>query len=72
MLGAVLLRYLNDALSRGSTQSSLYIGIVLMLVVYFAPDELVGLWRRAQSRWRTSRTTPDAAAGLATENVEAL
>jgi len=54
--------------------------IVLMLVVYFAPDGLVGLWRRAQSRWRSSRPdhprasgSPDTvAAGLTAENVEAL
>jgi branched-chain amino acid transport system permease protein len=52
LLGAAVLRALTDQLSRGSTQSSLYIGIVLMLVVYFAPDGLVGVWRRAQARWR--------------------
>ena len=80
LLGAAVLRALTDQLSRGSTQSSLYIGIVLMLVVYFAPDGLVGLWRRAQARWRSSRRgqpsaggSPDSvAAGLAAENVEAL
>ena len=47
----------TDQLSRGSTQSSLYIGIVLMLVVYFAPDGLVGLWRRAQSRCRSTHVS---------------
>jgi branched-chain amino acid transport system permease protein len=52
LLGAAVLRALTDQLSRGSTQSSLYIGIVLMLVVYFAPDGLVGVWRQAQARWR--------------------
>jgi branched-chain amino acid transport system permease protein len=83
LLGAAVLRALTDQLSRGSTQSSLYIGIVLMLVVYFAPDGLVGLWRRARSRWRTSRhgqPSPNAggassetvAAGLTAENVEAF
>ena len=50
LLGAAALRALTDQLSRGSTQSSLYIGIVLMLVVYFAPDGLVGVWRRARGR----------------------
>jgi branched-chain amino acid transport system permease protein len=50
LLGAVLLRYLNDALSRGSTQSSLYIGIVLMLVVYVIPDGVLGLWSRFARR----------------------
>jgi branched-chain amino acid transport system permease protein len=80
LLGAAVLRALTDQLSRGSTQSSLYIGIVLMLVVYFAPEGLVGLWRRAQARWRSSRSglagpiasTETAAAGLTAENVEAL
>jgi branched-chain amino acid transport system permease protein len=55
LLGAGVLRALTDQLSRGSTQSSLYIGIVLMLVVYFAPEGLVGLWRRAVTRWRRAR-----------------
>ncbi|HLZ29360.1 MAG TPA: branched-chain amino acid ABC transporter permease [Chloroflexota bacterium] len=79
-VGAAVLGALTDQLSRGSTQSSLYIGIVLMLVVYFAPDGMVGLWRRAQSRWRSARrgrplagdTSDAVATGLAAENVEAL
>ena|SRR5436190_12726443 len=50
LLGAVALRYLNDQLSRGSTQSGLYLGSVLMLVVYFIPDGLLGLWRRYAPR----------------------
>jgi branched-chain amino acid transport system permease protein len=76
LLGAAVLRALTDQLSRGSTQSSLYIGIVLMLVVYFAPDGLVGVWRRVRARWMSSRADQKAAegvgAGLAAENVEAL
>ena len=55
-IGAALLRFLDDVLSRGSTQSSLYIGIVLMLVVYLMPDGLVGLWRRLRAR-TTRRAT---------------
>jgi branched-chain amino acid transport system permease protein len=55
LLGAAVLRALTDQLSRGSTQSSLYIGIVLMLVVYFVPDGLVGLWRRLRARLVPSR-----------------
>jgi len=58
LIGAVLLRYLNDALSRGSTQSSLYIGIVLMLVVYVMPDGVLGLWRRFTTRRRTPAGQP--------------
>jgi branched-chain amino acid transport system permease protein len=80
LLGAAVLRALTDQLSRGSTQSSLYIGIVLMLVVYFIPDGLVGLWRRVRARLRprrrgeqATRQSPEAvAAGMTAENVEAL
>jgi branched-chain amino acid transport system permease protein len=77
LVGAAVLRALTDQLSRGSTQSSLYIGIVLMLVVYFVPDGLVGLWRRLRAQFgprrRVSEAAPEAvAAGLTTENVEAL
>ena len=77
LLGAAVLRALTDQLSRGSTQSSLYIGIVLMLVVYFVPDGLVGLWRRLRARFAPSRRVSEAApeavaAGLTAENVEAL
>ena len=56
LIGTALLRFLDDVLSRGSTQSSLYIGIVLMLVVYLMPDGLVGLWRRLRAR-TTRRAT---------------
>jgi branched-chain amino acid transport system permease protein len=55
-IGTALLRFLDDVLSRGSTQSSLYIGIVLMLVVYLMPDGLVGLWQRLRAR-TTRRAT---------------
>jgi branched-chain amino acid transport system permease protein len=73
LLGAAALRALTDQLSRGSTQSSLYIGIVLMLVVYFMPDGMVGLWRRVTARRRHTVTSPETvAAGLTAENVEAL
>jgi branched-chain amino acid transport system permease protein len=73
LLGAAALRALTDQLSRGSTQSSLYIGIVLMLVVYFLPDGMVGLWRRITARRRHIVASPETvAAGLTAENVEAL
>jgi branched-chain amino acid transport system permease protein len=45
LIGATVLRALTEQLSRG-TSSQLYVGIVLLLVVYFLPDGLVGLWRR--------------------------
>jgi branched-chain amino acid transport system permease protein len=50
LVGAAVLRALTEQLSRG-TSSQLYVGTVLLLVVYFAPDGLVGLWRR----YRASR-----------------
>jgi len=52
LLGAVSLRYVSDLLSRGSTQSSLYLGIVLMLVVYLLPDGILGLWQQYGRRRR--------------------
>jgi branched-chain amino acid transport system permease protein len=53
LLGAAFLRALTDQLSRGgSTQASLYLGIVLMLVVYFIPEGILGLWRRLRARRR--------------------
>src|SRR4029078_10328408 len=58
LIGATVLRALTDQLSRGSTQSSLYIGIVLMLVVYFVPDGIVGLWRRVRTRFGPRRQAP--------------
>jgi branched-chain amino acid transport system permease protein len=45
LVGATVLRALTEQLSR-ATSSQLYVGIVLLLVVYFLPDGLVGLWRR--------------------------
>ena len=45
LIGAAALRSLTEQLSRGTT-SQLYVGIVLLLVVYFIPDGVVGLWQR--------------------------
>jgi branched-chain amino acid transport system permease protein len=80
LLGTAVLRSLTEQLSRGSTQSSLYIGVVLLLVVYFIPEGILGLWRRrswgrlaAGRRAKAPVEQPDtAAAGLTAENVEAL
>jgi len=80
-LGAALLRALTDQLSRLGSQSSLFIGIMLMLVVYLMPDGILGLWRRFMRRnfpsgGDRSLEAPEAAesvaAGLTAENVEAL
>ncbi len=78
LVGAVVLRYLNDLFSRGSTQSPLYIGIVLMLVVYFVPDGLLGLWRRFGFRRRSVLPEPTlelaeaSPAGTPAEGLEAV
>jgi ABC-type branched-subunit amino acid transport system permease subunit len=80
LLGAAILRALTDQLSRAGTQSSLFIGIMLMLVVYLIPEGLLGLWRRfvrrrlaAGGRDINVVEAPEAvAAGLTAENVEAL
>jgi len=80
-LGTALLRALTDQLSRVGSQSSLFIGIMLMLVVYLIPEGVLGLWRRFMRRrfprqGDRSLETPEAAeavaAGLTAENVEAL
>jgi hypothetical protein len=78
LLGAAILRALTDQLSRAGTQSSLFIGIMLMLVVYLIPDGVLGLWRRFLKRRAGTPgeqrvEAPEAvSAGLTAENVEAL
>jgi branched-chain amino acid transport system permease protein len=81
LLGAALLRALTDQLSRAGTQSSLFIGITLMLVVYLIPEGVLGLRHRFRQRRATVQgdqrlEAPEAseavAAGLTAENVEAL
>jgi branched-chain amino acid transport system permease protein len=77
-LGAVLLRFVNDTLSRGSTQTPLYLGIVLMLVVYFVPDGLLGLWdrygpgRRHAAAPAAAEPAEATAAGPSAEKLEAI
>jgi len=81
LLGAAILRALTDQLSRFGTQSSLFIGIMLMLVVYLIPDGVLGLRHRFTKRHIASNgggdvevpESPEAvSAGLTAENVEAL
>jgi branched-chain amino acid transport system permease protein len=45
LAGAAGFRYLTENLSRRSTQSSLYIGITLLIVVYLMPNGILGLLR---------------------------
>jgi branched-chain amino acid transport system permease protein len=78
LLGAAMLRALTDQLSRAGTQSSLFIGIVLLLVVYLIPEGVLGLWRRFLKRStgaageKLAQAPEAVAAGLTAENVEAL
>lgn len=79
-LGTAILRSLTDQLSRAGTQSSLFIGIVLMLVVYLLPEGILGLRHRFRKRRIVVHgeaggdvVAPETvAAGLTAENVEAL
>jgi branched-chain amino acid transport system permease protein len=70
IIGAVGLRSLVESLSKHSTQSSLYIGVALLAVVYFLPEGVVGLvrraWRSALQRWR-----PQAHISPAVESLQA-
>jgi branched-chain amino acid transport system permease protein len=43
MIGAAGMRYLTDSLGRLTSQSSLYIGLALLLVVYLLPNGILGL-----------------------------
>jgi branched-chain amino acid transport system permease protein len=78
LLGAAMLRALTDQLSRAGTQSSLFIGVMLMLVVYLLPEGVLGLRHRFMKRRVSVHGEPGVeapetvAAGLTTENVEAL
>jgi branched-chain amino acid transport system permease protein len=73
LLGAALLRALTDQLSRAGTQSSLFIGIVLMLVVYLIPDGILGVRHRFKKRRvEAPEVATTIAAELAAEKVEAL
>jgi branched-chain amino acid transport system permease protein len=81
LLGAAVLRALTDQLSRAGTQSSLFIGIMLMLVVYLIPEGILGLRHRfarrrvmvhGEGQVEAAEAPETVAAGLTAENVEAL
>jgi len=44
-VGGAGFRYLTENVSRHSTQSSLYIGVALLLVVYLMPNGVLGVLR---------------------------
>ncbi|MBV8083586.1 MAG: branched-chain amino acid ABC transporter permease [Chloroflexi bacterium] len=50
IFGAGVLRYISETLSKQSTQSPLFIGAVLMFIVYVMPDGLAGLWNTISAR----------------------
>jgi branched-chain amino acid transport system permease protein len=60
LLGAAGLRYFVESVSKHSTQSSLYIGAALLVVVYFMPEGVIGLGRRL---WRRTRLLLAGGAG---------
>jgi branched-chain amino acid transport system permease protein len=59
MVGAAGMRYLTDSLGRLTSQSGLYIGLALLLVVYLLPNGLLGLVDTLVSRIPT-RVSPTA------------
>lgn len=59
LMGATLLRWVSERLSQQSTQSSLYVGIVLLLVVLFIPDGIVGRWRQVWQRRQKGAATAE-------------
>jgi branched-chain amino acid transport system permease protein len=62
MVGAAGMRYLTDSLGRLTSQSSLYIGLALLLVVYLLPNGILGLVDQIIRRVPTStRTQPTSA-----------
>jgi branched-chain amino acid transport system permease protein len=67
LIGAAGFRYLTESLGRVTAQSSLYIGLALLIVVYVMPNGLLGLLESAARRvpWRrpTRAAAPDVTLG---------
>jgi branched-chain amino acid transport system permease protein len=61
LLGTAGLRYLGEYLGQQSTQSQLYIGVALMLVVYLLPAGVIGAIQKA---WRVRSRLRGSRAGL--------
>jgi branched-chain amino acid transport system permease protein len=51
-VGATTFRYLTDSLGRVTSQSALYIGLALLVVVYLMPNGILGLVEAAARRLR--------------------
>lgn len=71
LMGATALRWLTERLSAQSTQSPLYVGIVLLLVVFFIPDGLVGRWRQLSQRREASKAAAAAEPEVAAVSLAA-
>jgi branched-chain amino acid transport system permease protein len=50
LLGAAGFRYMTDSLGRLTSQSSMYIGLALLVVVYVLPNGILGLLDLAARR----------------------
>jgi branched-chain amino acid transport system permease protein len=61
LVGTIGLRYLVEYLGQQTTQSQLYIGAALLVVVYLLPTGLTGVLRRLWQARRQLRTSPDGA-----------
>jgi branched-chain amino acid transport system permease protein len=66
LVGAAGFRFLTESLGRLTAQSSLYIGLALLVVVYLMPNGILGLVGTA-SRRLSKRTTPSTSAAGARE-----
>jgi branched-chain amino acid transport system permease protein len=60
LVGTIGLRYLVEYLGQQTTQSQLYIGVALLVVVYLLPTGLTGVLRRLWQVRRRLRTSPEA------------
>src|SRR5438105_7510094 len=65
LLGAAGFRDLTDSLGRLTSQSALYIGLALLVVVYVMPNGILGLLDMAVRARRTRRIDRDTSGGLA-------
>jgi branched-chain amino acid transport system permease protein len=68
-VGATVFRYMTDSLGRMTSQSSLYIGFALLVVVYLMPNGILGLVESAarRLRWRGAEEAPLPEAELEVE-----
>jgi branched-chain amino acid transport system permease protein len=68
-VGATSFRFLTDSLGRATSQSSLYIGLALLVVVYLMPNGILGLVESAARRLRPSPSEQPSAVAEEREHV---